>query len=64
MVRLLYLEERARPDILTAIDSLPTRAEDPDANDQKELVRLMKYLSATKDMPLTLETDRSGQIQW
>ena len=35
VVRLLYLEKRARPDILTAIDSLPTRVEDPDANDQK-----------------------------
>ena len=37
---------------------------EPDADDYKKLIRLMKYLKSTKDIPLSLEADNSGCIQW
>ena len=37
---------------------------EPDTDDYKKLIRLMKYLKSTKDIPLTLEADKSGCIRW
>ena len=64
MARLLYLEKRARPDILPEIAYLTTRIKEPNADNQKKRIKIMKYIWATKYMPLNLEADGSGQIQW
>ena len=61
---MLFLGKRARPDLQTAISFLSTRVREPDTHDYKKLIRLMKYLKSTKDIPLTLEADNSGCIQW
>jgi len=36
----------------------------PDTADQKKLRRVMRYLCATRDLPLTLEADAAGQPGW
>ena len=61
---LLYLAKKTRPDIQVAISFLCTRVQSPTIDDWKKLGRCIRYLSTTRDMPLTLEVDRSGVIQW
>jgi hypothetical protein len=36
----------------------------PDVDDYKKLRRVMRYLRATKDMPLTLEADHTHVLKW
>jgi hypothetical protein len=57
--KLLFLckRKRARPDIQTAVAFLMTRVKGPNDDNYKKLQRVMRYLRATKDMPLTLEAD-------
>ena len=62
VAKLLFLRKRARPDLQTANSLLSTRVREPDTEDYKKLIRLMKYLKSTKDIPLTLEADNSGCI--
>jgi hypothetical protein len=62
--KLLFLCKRARPDIQLAVAFLTTRVKAPDTDDYKKLGRVMKYLRATKDMPLTLEADDTQIIKW
>jgi len=63
-MQLQYLSQRARPDIRTALSFLCTRVKQPDTDDYKKLVRVMKYLQATIDMPLRLKADGSGIVKW
>ena len=37
---------------------------EPDTDDYKTLIRLMKYLKGTNYIPLNLEADNSGCILW
>ena len=62
--KLLFLCKRARPDIQTAVAFLTTRVKGPDVDDYKKLRRVMRYLRATKDMPLTLEADHTHVLKW
>ena len=48
---LLYLAKRTRPDLLTAVGFLTRRVKKYNADDEKKLVRLLKYLNHTKDLP-------------
>jgi hypothetical protein len=64
VAKLLFLCKRARPDIQTAVAFLCTRVKSPDADDYKKLVRVMRYLRGTIDMPLTLEADDMQVIKW
>ena len=64
MAQLLYLSKRARPDLQTAISFLCTRVQQPDIDDYKKLNRCLAYLRKTKDMTLTLEADKTGDIRW
>jgi hypothetical protein len=64
VMQLLYLSQRARPDIRTAVSFLCSRLLQPDEDDYKKLARVVKYLDSTVDMPLVLEADESGQIRW
>jgi hypothetical protein len=64
VMQLLYLSQRARPDIRTAVSFLCGRLKTPDHDDYKKLARLMKYLQATLDMPLILKADGTGRVRW
>ena len=64
VMQLMYLAQRGRPDVRTAVSFLTTRVVSPDDNDWKKLGRTLKYLNSTVDMPLTLTADGSGIIRW
>jgi hypothetical protein len=64
IMQLLYLSQRARPDIRTAVSFLCGRLTNPDQDDYKKLARVPKYLDSTVDMPLVLAADDSGKIRW
>jgi hypothetical protein len=64
VMQLLYLSQRARPDIRTTVSFLCSRMLLPDEDDYKKLTRVMKYLDSTVDMPLVLAADKSNQIRW
>ena len=60
----LYLSQRGRPDIRTAIAFLCSRLRNPDEDDYKKLIRMMQYLRGTKSMVLTLRANDDGTIRW
>ena len=62
--QLLYLSKRARPDLQTAIAFLCTRVKSPDADDDKKLARVIRYLEKTKYLPLILRVNKNGAVQW
>ena len=61
---LLYLSKKTRPDIQVAVSFLSTRVKLPTCDDWKKLGRCVRYLAATKDLPLTLEASGNGIIKW
>jgi hypothetical protein len=64
VMQLLFLSQRARPDIRPAVSFLNSRLLQPDEDDYKKLTRVVRYLDTTVDMPLVLAADDSGQIRW
>jgi hypothetical protein len=64
VMQLLYVSQRARPDIRTAISFLCGRIQSPDADDYKKLTRLVKYLQSTVDLDLCLSADSMDEIHW
>jgi Reverse transcriptase (RNA-dependent DNA polymerase) len=64
VAKLLFLCKRARPDIQTAVSFLCTRVQAPDRDDYKKLGRVMRYLRATAEMVLTLESDGMNIVSW
>jgi hypothetical protein len=64
VMQLLYLSQRARPDIRTAISFLCGRLKSPDEDDYKKLSQVMKYLQGTIDLPLIVKADDTGIIRW
>lgn len=64
VAKILFATKRARPDTGTAISFLTTRVREPDKDDWRKLVHLMKYLRGTKDMPLILSANGSGVLKW
>ena len=63
-MQLLYLSQRARPDLRTAVSFLCSRLQKPDVDDYKKLTRVIKYLQASVDLPLTLSADEFHSIYW
>jgi hypothetical protein len=63
-MQLLYLSQRARPDIRTAVSFLCGRLRHPDEDDYKKLARVVKYLDGSVDMSLVLSADGSGTLRW
>ena len=63
MENLLSLCKRARPDILTGVAFLATQAREPDEDDDKKISQILKYLSGTRDLVLTLESDGTGTVK-
>ena len=62
--KLLFISQRARPDVQTATSFLCTRVKEADTDDYRKLTRVMQYLRATKYLPLILGADDSGNIYW
>ena len=60
----LYLSQRGRPDIRTAIAFLCSRLRNPDMDDYKKSIRMLQYLRGTKGMILTLRANDDGIIRW
>jgi hypothetical protein len=64
MMQLLFLSQRACPDIRTAISFLCGSIQHPNNHDYKKLTRVMKYLQSTIDLPLVLSADGTGIPRW
>jgi Reverse transcriptase (RNA-dependent DNA polymerase) len=64
VMQLLYLSQRMCPDLHTAVSFLCSRLTQPDEDDYKKLVQVIKYLDSTVDMPLVLAVDDTRNIQW
>jgi hypothetical protein len=60
--QLLFAANRARRDIQTAVFFLTTRVGDPDEDNWKKLVRVLKYLNGTQYMKLTLVANEMNFI--
>ena len=63
-IQLIYLSQRGRPDLQTAILFLSSRMSCPNGHDWKKLCWLKKYFDATIDLNLTLICDNSGVVTW
>ena len=64
--KLVYLCKIIKGDLVTAVAFLTTRVRlsKPDVDDYAKLARCIKYLRATKYMPLTVELDEEFIMQW
>ena len=60
----LYLSQRGRPDIRTAVSFLCSRRNCPDEDDFKKLTRLIQYLRHTLYMCLVLGKDGTESVRW
>jgi hypothetical protein len=58
VAKLLYVAQRARPDILTAVAFLTTRVKRCTSEDEEKLDRVLKYLNGTPSLGLKLKTDQ------
>jgi hypothetical protein len=63
-MQILYLSQRARPDLRLAVASLGRRVVKCNEDDWKKLGRVIKYLPDTIDLPLRLQSDGSGNLYW
>ena len=58
-----YATKRARPDTCTSIYFLTIRVWETDGNDWDKLVWLMRYITSTRTLPLTLSANGSGILK-
>ena len=58
VAKLLYVANRARPDIMVAISFLTSRVLNTTEKDWRKLKRVLCYLNGTIDMPLTISIDK------
>ena len=62
--QLLFVAQRGRPDLRTAISFLTKRVQSPDEDDYKKLVRLIKYVRRTKFLRMAIEATYLDQNHW
>jgi hypothetical protein len=62
VMRVMYLAKRARPDCLTTVAFLSTRVTKSDVDDSGKLVRLLKYLRATRERGVVLNIGSKGIV--
>ena len=60
----LFVCKRARPDIHTAIAALTTRVNEPNEDDWKKLIRILKCLNGSQNDKLILSADDLSVIKW
>ena len=63
-MQLMYLSQRGRPDIRTAVAFLSSRVANPDQDNYMKLGKVIKYLESTIDMTLRLQADETNLLQW
>ena len=54
IAKILFVACRTRPDLKLALSFLTTRVKNPDLDDYRKLVRLVRYIRATRNLKLTL----------
>jgi len=65
VAKALFISCRSRQDIKCAVSFLCTRVKQPDEDDWKKLLRLLRYLQSTKNMCLTIEaSDILNPLWW
>ena len=62
--QLLFLSQRARRDIMTAVSFLTSRVRDPDEDDWGKVKRVLKYLKGTRSMPLRIKAESLEKTLW
>ena len=63
-MQLMYLSQRGRPDIRTAVAFLSSRVANPDQDDYMKLGKVIKYLENTIHLTLRLQADEANLLQW
>ena len=63
-MQLMYLSQRGRPNIRTAITFLSSHVSSPDQDDYMKLGKVIKYLESTLHLTLRLQVDESNLLQW
>jgi hypothetical protein len=63
-MQLLFLSQRARPDLRLVVSSFGRRVTRCNEDDWKKLGRAIRYLEETIDLPLRLQSDGSGNPYW
>ena len=61
---MLFVSQRGRPDLRTAVSFLTKRVKAPDEDDYKKLVRAIKYIRRTKFLRLKIEATYLDQNHW
>jgi len=61
VAKLLYISQRTRQDIQTAVALLCTCVQSPDEDDFKKFTRVMQYLRCTRELTLTIEPGADAQ---
>jgi hypothetical protein len=64
VVKGLFACKRARPDIHPAIAFLTTRVRNPNQDDWRKLIKLLKYINGTRNDVLTLSADNLNVVKW
>ena len=62
-MQLMYLSQRGRPDIRTAVAFLSSCVSSPDQDDYMKLGKVIKYLESTLHLILRLQVDESNLLQ-
>ena len=62
-MKLSFLAQRSRPDLLTATASLTTKASKPTEQDKERLLHLLRYLNGSKEKGLCLRPGKSLDIK-
>ena len=63
-MQLMYLSQRGRPAIRTAVAFLSSRVANPDQDDYMKLGKVIKYLENTIHLTLRLQADETNLLQW
>ena len=61
--KLLYLAKRIKPEMLTGVSFLTTRANEPDTDDLAKLIRALGYLLATRERGICLCIGETLSVQ-
>ena len=64
VAQLLFVAQRGRPDLRTAVSFLTKRVQSPDEDDYKKLARTIKYIRRTLFLRLTVEANCLDQNHW
>lgn len=62
VMALLFMAKRSRPDVLLAVSFLTTRVLNPTQQDMSKLMRVMRYLNATRGKHVVLKPDHSVKV--